>query len=453
MNTTFKNNIADYFGGAIYSDYEGLYLTNITNVNFFSNRAYSGGAIYTSNDGDLTLFDVNNKNINYTDNYSESHGNNYATKPYMIYLVSEYTGNITVKSGKTFRLEFILTDQFNQYVNDISKYYNNIGINANTENMNNSESDYDIFRKFVIFLKNNEHDIKFNIDKLKVFVKGCEKEQIVMHDKRGYYCEDPKCISTCPVGETAICEKSKDNIENINNPNMNKCKCIEGYIGNFCETKDYVDLKKEGIIKDTGYIKRLNFDWFSNYSQCALKFLFNHCGIFLIYLILIIYVLTGCELGINNNEMDKIYLIKKCELSTKESLTDFSENEKEHRKAKTINSKYSLSNNNKAMNKTEMLKLNKNSSEMQQYDGKWRYKSPLDSLNMVIYFSQSALIIYLIVKVMNIWNLIYIFTCLKYIGCASLIWISSDDPRVYFITNKVEKTPYDIDDDPNKNSG
>ncbi|OUM65970.1 hypothetical protein PIROE2DRAFT_59688 [Piromyces sp. E2] len=216
MNTTFKNNIADYFGGAIYSDYEGLYLTNITNVNFFSNRAYSGGAIYTSNDGDLTLFDVYNKNINYTNYYSESHGNNYATKPYMIYLVSEYTGNITVKSGKC-------------ELNEISIFSKLI----------NNPSDIDL--KFSV--ENNEHGIKFNIDKLKVLVKECEKEQIIMYGKFGYYCEDPICTSICPVGETAICEKSKDNIENINNPNMNYCKCVEGYIGDLCEIKDYVVLK------------------------------------------------------------------------------------------------------------------------------------------------------------------------------------------------------------------
>jgi len=152
-DTTFKNNIADYFGGAIYSDYEELYITNIENVEFISNKAYSGGAIYTSNNKNKTLFDVYNKNINYIDNIAESHGNDYATDPYMINLINENIRNIVIKSGSTFSLEFDLKDQFNQYVNDISKYYSNIGLETYITNDNINQTDYAMLKNTCYFYR------------------------------------------------------------------------------------------------------------------------------------------------------------------------------------------------------------------------------------------------------------------------------------------------------------
>lgn len=150
VDTIFRNNVAKYFGGAMYSDFEGLNGAHINNVNFTSNKAYSGGAVYTSYNKNKTLFDVFNKNINYTNNFSESHGNDYASDPYMIYLKDDDNKNITLKSGNIFPLEFNITDQFDQYVNDISKYYPNIGINVNIDNINSNCS---IFRNTCYFSK------------------------------------------------------------------------------------------------------------------------------------------------------------------------------------------------------------------------------------------------------------------------------------------------------------
>ena len=111
-----------------------------------------------------------------------------------------------------------------------------------------------------------------------------------------------------------------------------------------------------------------------------------------------------------------------------------------------------------SMNKTDMLKLNKSINYIhsiceefagiyiamffiftilliyygkketeygQQYDGKWRYKSPLDSINIVVNLLQFILIIYLIFKVIKVWNLIYIFSYLKSICYSSIIWITT----------------------------
>ena len=152
-DTIFKNNVVDYFGGAIYSDFEGLSITNIENVEFISNKAYSGGAVYTSNNKNKTLFDVYNKNINYIDNIAESHGNDYATNPYMINLINKNVRNIVIKSGSTFSLEFDLKDQFNQYVNDISKYYSNIGLETYITNDNINQTDYAMLKNTCYFYR------------------------------------------------------------------------------------------------------------------------------------------------------------------------------------------------------------------------------------------------------------------------------------------------------------
>ena len=123
-------------------------------MEFISNKAYSGGAIYTSNNKNKTLFDVYNKNINYIDNIAESHGNDYATNPYMVNITKGNTGRIVVKSGVSIPLEFDLKDQFNQYVNDISKYYSNIGIEAYiTDNDIYYAEDYTILKNTCYFYR------------------------------------------------------------------------------------------------------------------------------------------------------------------------------------------------------------------------------------------------------------------------------------------------------------
>jgi len=247
-----------------------------------------------------------------------------------------------------------------------------------------------------------------------------------------------------------------------------------------------INNRKENIIRDTGCIKcillligfllyfiGLNFNSFSSYSQSALYFLFKHCGQILIYMISLIYILTGCELGTDKDEMDKIDIMEKYEITTIEDCSEKNKPKKHlslnidllKKIEKQLNpgnditqnsSKLTLINSD-SMNKMDMLELNKSvnyvhslcveftgiyimifcvfitfiiyygkekTEYIQQYDGKWRYKSPLESINMIANLSQLILIIYLVIKVIKVWNFIYIFSCLKYIGYSSIIWIT-----------------------------
>jgi len=91
-------------------------------------------------------------------------------------------------------------------------------------------------------VENKKQNIKFNVDKMNVFIEECESNQIIMYDKHGYYhCENPICKSCSDT--TAVCLKSDSNIENINDPNLNKCICMDGWIGDLCENRDFVQLK------------------------------------------------------------------------------------------------------------------------------------------------------------------------------------------------------------------
>jgi len=69
------------------------------------------------------------------------------------------------------------------------------------------------------------------------------KDQIKMFDKNGIpYCENPKCNDRCPVGVSAECKKSNNTI-NVNDKNKNKCSCLPGFYGEYCEDKKYIDFR------------------------------------------------------------------------------------------------------------------------------------------------------------------------------------------------------------------
>jgi len=91
-------------------------------------------------------------------------------------------------------------------------------------------------------MENGNYNIKYNGDKLNVLVEKCEDNQIIMYDAHGFhYCENPICKSFCPVDKSAICEKGRS--EKINDPNINQCKCMDGWFGDECEQKEYIKLK------------------------------------------------------------------------------------------------------------------------------------------------------------------------------------------------------------------
>ncbi|OUM60765.1 hypothetical protein PIROE2DRAFT_13403 [Piromyces sp. E2] len=320
IDTQFKNNKAEYFGGAIYSDFVGLNNLNTKNVTFIGNHAYAGGAIYSNKNCNKALF---SKNTMYINNTAESHGKDFATSPYIVNFKQSELKNYIVTSGELFPLQFNLTDEFGQIIQDVSKYYSNIILTL-TPIINDDEiiliygnscyflkgncelNNFRVFTSsptklnFKINIENTSNIIKINnnIEYLNFTINDCTNEQYKIYQKSGqykynvYHCENPICNENCPTqNNTAICIKG--NNENINSIKNNKCQCTNGWKGDKCNIMDIID-------------NNLSFNNFSSYSSCSIKFIFKHCGIVLIYYQFLIYVSTGYELGININDFDII---------------------------------------------------------------------------------------------------------------------------------------------------
>jgi len=141
MNSLFIENKAEKFGGAIYSDFINMNIFNITNSSFVENNAYAGGAIYINDFDDVDDDDNNNKenllsnyedffnDIKFINNTSDSHGDDYASKPYKINLISPQSEKLMIRNGDHISMDFNLIDMFNQTIQDVSKYYSNIMLN------------------------------------------------------------------------------------------------------------------------------------------------------------------------------------------------------------------------------------------------------------------------------------------------------------------------------------
>ncbi|ORY72859.1 hypothetical protein LY90DRAFT_636981, partial [Neocallimastix californiae] len=345
IDLIFKKNKAEYFGGVIFSDNEHLNIQNVKNVTFTENYAYAGGVIYLNNENNEIikndLLYVNNKNFIYINNTAESHGDNYATDPYVIDLINQDIYNIfnrTIKSGDSIPLKFNLYDEFNQTINDASKLYSNLGLKINILNNNDSNNyklygnscfysngicdltNFKIFSinpnniKLNISIVNENNKILFKNEIMNVEIAKCDEEQIKITDKYNYYsCEKPICKENCPILKgTAECIKG--NKENVNSIELNQCKCLPGWLETNCDKRDltkFNNLNKR-IIEDTGFIKcelvlfglllsliSLNFNPFENYNSCALEFIFKHSGIILIYIIFTLYTQAASKLGLN----------------------------------------------------------------------------------------------------------------------------------------------------------
>lgn len=75
-----------------------------------------------------------------------------------------------------------------------------------------------------------------------VYTEDCDDDQIKMNLNNYYFCENPICNNECPISKgRAICIKS--NIPNFNNVNLNECKCLSGWKGKKCDSKDIVIIK------------------------------------------------------------------------------------------------------------------------------------------------------------------------------------------------------------------
>jgi len=112
----------------------------MNNVTFKENHSYAGGAIYLNNINSInnssTLIDIYKKNTTYYQNIVESHGNDIATGPRIVNLLTTNSNKIELLSGEHHSLQFNLTDEFNNTIFDIAKYYSNVFLTLDFEDQN-----------------------------------------------------------------------------------------------------------------------------------------------------------------------------------------------------------------------------------------------------------------------------------------------------------------------------
>ena len=72
-------------------------------------------------------------------------------------------------------------------------------------------------------------------------MKNCNENQIRMYNNDILYCENANCLKSCPVGKTATCLPYYS--EDINDINLNICKCYKGWAGDNCDIKQFIDFK------------------------------------------------------------------------------------------------------------------------------------------------------------------------------------------------------------------
>jgi len=126
-NNIFRDNNADNFGGAIYSEFSKLYLASSNNNTIIENRAgIMGGGLYSPSSIHKNLFNFNNSKIE--NNYVYSYSNNFSSKPSYIVLDTEINENIEIVSGGNLSLLFYLYDEFNNTVYDVSNFYRELSI-------------------------------------------------------------------------------------------------------------------------------------------------------------------------------------------------------------------------------------------------------------------------------------------------------------------------------------
>jgi len=89
-----------------------------------------------------------------------------------------------------------------------------------------------------------ENEIVFERNYIDIVVESCGNNQITVKDKNNFiYCENPMCLSSCPVGINAECDSFENNTSGINNEKLNKCVCNKGWKGKHCDEKIYVDFR------------------------------------------------------------------------------------------------------------------------------------------------------------------------------------------------------------------
>jgi len=138
-NNVLKENTANDFGGAIYSEYSKFYLAHSkNNLITFNKAGIMGGGIYSPKYVDKTIFDLSNNIIE--KNTINSFIDNYASKPSYILLNTIFEDDtINIITGEYISLIFTLYDELHHIVNDITKFYSSITLKLTLTN----EDEYD----------------------------------------------------------------------------------------------------------------------------------------------------------------------------------------------------------------------------------------------------------------------------------------------------------------------
>jgi len=67
----------------------------------------------------------------------------------------------------------------------------------------------------------------------------------------------------------------------------------------------------------------------------------------------------------------------------------------------------------------------KKKESIQENNGKWRYDCPLIKMDLISNLIEFFLLIYLTVRTIRIWNFIFVFKCVKFIGYSVIVWITT----------------------------
>ncbi|KAL6621916.1 hypothetical protein U3516DRAFT_795632 [Neocallimastix sp. 'constans'] len=172
-NNIFNENSAEDFGGAMYSEFQKIYLAILVNNKFSYNKAgILGGGIFSPNSVVENLFNLEN-NI-YLNNTVNSIINDYTSKPAYILLEPDFPDNlIQITTGAYLNLVFTLYDEFNRNTCSFIQgkfylFYYNLNNFANPNKYN---------LKFKI--ENYNDDIELRIMDLEVLVSSCNSNHIL----------------------------------------------------------------------------------------------------------------------------------------------------------------------------------------------------------------------------------------------------------------------------------
>ncbi|ORX53824.1 hypothetical protein BCR36DRAFT_283869, partial [Piromyces finnis] len=447
-NTNFINNKSKYFGGVIYSKYKNLHSLIASNTKFINNYAgVAGGALFSPNYPQYYLFDYNN--CEFMDNKAESHGNDYATNPSLIKLLNDDKyHDYKMKSGSYLPISFLIYDSYENIIHDHYHYYSDIYIKVLVEKINyNSKgksNDNDNNYGEISILKGNigsfvnvfkvesllEEEILFNKDFIDVKIEACDKDQYNVYDSNNILiCENPICPNSCPTNSTAKCIISDNNTYGKNDIKNNKCQCNDGWTGELCDVKVFVDFSQLGIkiIKNNKSFISLPPSLLdvNNNSYTSLKMsstiLLNKNSLF-----------ENSELTLDKNG-DFNYIIK----ILKNIRSSYIEGLFIYVLSEFINILVVIFN---QKDDNELTNIKQNS------DGRWLYVSPLKKYELIINIYEFIFIMIIIINIKNLWKLTGIFKNSIYMSYAVIFWAATgpsinkcgNDPKCYFLLTETE---------------